>query len=120
MPTATKTKLPNAGLKRKAELAKEAPTKGSKKPKIDRLHSKAVAPKVIKPAINSVKAPLEKDSSGDDFSSFDEDGGVELDYEDMDKSDLKPEQVQFHGVHPDRVKAAGNGAGPNGSVISSV
>jgi hypothetical protein len=69
---------------------------------------------------NSVKAPIEQDSSDDDFSGFDEDGGVELDHDDTDKSNVTPEQEQFHGVHPDRVRSAGNGAGPNGRDMFSV
>lgn len=120
MPTATTKKLPNAGSKRKAELVKEFSTKGSKKPKIDHSRSKVVAPKSTKPAGKTVKAPIEQESSDDDFGDFDEDGGAGLGHDDTDKSNATPDQEQFHGVHPDRVKAAGNGAGPNGRNISSI
>ena len=120
MPTATKTKLPNAGSKRKAEVAKDVSAKGSKKPKIDRPRSKAVVPKPIKHNGRSVQTPIEQVSSDDGFDGFDEDGGVELDHDDADNSNVTPEKEQFHGVHPERVKAAGNGAGPNGKDMFSV
>ena len=115
MPSTAKTKMSIAGSKRKAETAKEVSAKGSKKPKFDSLRSKAQTPKATKPAVKSMRAPVEQNSSDDDFDGLDEDGGVDLDKdEDTDESKDIPVPEQFQGVHPDRVKAAGNGAGPNG------
>ncbi len=59
------------------------------------------------------------DSSDDDFDGFDEDGGVALD--DSQESDQAEESLPTvqQGLHPDRVKAHGNGAGPNGTIFYS-
>ena len=56
------------------------------------------------------------DSNDDDFDGFEEDGGVTLDVAgDSDEAEESLPTVQ-QGVHPDRIKANGNGSGPNGTV----
>jgi hypothetical protein len=173
MPTAVKTKDPMAGAKRKAEMVKEGPLKGSKKPKIDFVQSPkprverngnirpektdAVArrliagalgipvPKKIEklelnssigkkdvkipraqatkgkgPIVKEVTVEAQADSSDEDSNDSDEDGGVALDdAEDSDESEESMPTVR-QGVHPDRVKANGNGAGPNGRIFNTI
>jgi len=170
MPKTIKEKDPIAGTKRKAEMIKEGPSKGSKKRKIDsvqslkprvernsnirlektdvvarRLIASALGVSVPKrtenPAVNSsivkkdakipkaqvtkVKGPIVKevtvqaqaDSSDEDSVDIDEGGGVALDStEDSDDSG-EPLPTIHQGVHPDRVKANGNGVGLNGTIF---
>lgn len=115
MPATTSTKAAPGGTKRKSDSGKEGYVKGAKKAKVD----VAVRPKESaskKPVLKSVKVrktelpPLE-DSSDEDLAS--EDGGVPLDALDSDSEGTPAPKIQ-DGVHPDRVKATANGAGPNG------
>jgi hypothetical protein len=118
MPTVTKKRMSIAGSKRKAEAAKEASAKGSKKPKIESPRDRAQAPKSTGTAVKSMKAPIEQVSSDDDFEGFSEDGGVKLDNdEDANHSEDAVQHEEFQGLHSERVKAAGQGAGPNGTMF---
>jgi hypothetical protein len=70
------------------------------------------------PIVKKATVQTQTDSSDDDFDEFDEDGGVALDdAEDSDTEESLPTVQQ--GVHPDRVKANGNGAGLNGTILYS-
>lgn len=119
MPAATHTKTAMAGTKRKSDSAKEGHVKGAKKPKVD----VAVRPKTTanpKPHVKSIKVakvevpPLE-DSSDEDLGS--QDGGVPLNDLDSESEGTPAPKIQ-DGVHPDRVKATANGAGPNGNYVA--
>jgi hypothetical protein len=69
------------------------------------------------PIVKEATVQTQTDSSDDDFDEFDEDGGVALDdAEDSDDAEESLHIVQ-QGVHPDRVKANGNGAGLNGTIF---
>jgi hypothetical protein len=119
MPSATTSEDSMSGSKRKAETGKEGHAKGSKKPKIDSSKAKSGTTKTQKPLPTKstkkvqVAVPAQADSSDDDSDGLDSDGGVEL--ENTEETDESSEQKQFEGVHPDRVKATSNGAGPNGT-----
>lgn len=173
MPTAIKAKASTAGAKRKAEMIREGPSKGSKKPKIESVQSpkprsehngnmrpektdavakrliagalgvpvqkkieklgvnssigekdakipKAQATKAKGPTVKEITVQAPADSSDGDFDSIGEDGGVALDdAEDSDESE-EPLPAVHQGVHPDRVKANGNSAGPNGIIFHSI
>lgn len=68
------------------------------------------------PIVKNATVQTQTDSSDDEF---DEDGGVALD--DAENSDGAEESLPTvqQGVHPDRIKANGNGAGPNGTIFHS-
>lgn len=173
MPMAIKTKDSMAGAKRKAEMIKEGPSKGSKKPKIDSVQSpkpqaerngnirpektdavarrliagalgvpvpkktgklgvnssigekvakfpKAQVTKARGPIVKEVTVQAQADSSDEDSNDSDDDGGVALDNaEDSDESEESLPTVH-QGVHSDRVKANGNGAGSNGTIFRSI
>jgi hypothetical protein len=89
---------------------------GEKETKIGR----AQATKTKCHTTKDVKIQAPADSSDDELDSTDEDGGVALeqaeDSEESDESEKSP-HTGHHVVHPDRVKANANGAGPNGMII---
>jgi hypothetical protein len=104
-----------AGAKRKAESSKDAHIYSTKKPKIDSVRNK---PEVSKSkAVMKLKTQAPADSSDEGFDGFDDDnGGANLDAEqDSDESEV-PVPIIKQGVHPDRVKANSNAAGPNGTL----
>lgn len=110
MPSAVATKKSSvAGTKRKAESSKEAYVK---KPKVGTSSSKSPDKKTKKPFVKPAK--IQEDSSDDDVDDMDEDGGVPLDDGDDSDDSGTPVPKVKDGVHPDRVKATANGAGPNG------
>jgi hypothetical protein len=161
MPAAVITKASMAGSKRKAEMIKEEPSKGSKKPKIDSLQSrnprverngnrqektagipvpksaervgvngsvrkrdtkipKSQATKPKGATVKEVTVQALADSSDEDFDGIDDDGGVALDDAEDSYESEEPLPTVHQGVHPDRVKANVNGAGPNGTILNSV
>lgn len=89
------------GTKRKADTsAKIANKKDSKKAKVDAKGDK----KSSKP-----KAPVQSESSEDDFEGLDDEGGVGLDSDtEMFDGDGAPIPSASEGLHPDRAKAAAN------------
>lgn len=116
MPTATSAKI---GTKRKAEIGKDNYVK---KPKVDG-DKKSRGPEVKVKKVH-VKAPKEKKapkvvepepSSDDEFDGMSEDGGAALDEEEDDSESIPIPRAE-DGIHPDRLKAATNGAGPNGAL----
>jgi len=81
---------------------------------------KAHATKVNGPIVNEATMQAQANSSDEDSNGSDEDGGVALDgVEDSDESKESLPTVH-EGVHPDRVKANSNGAGPNGKIFHSI
>jgi hypothetical protein len=81
---------------------------------------KAQAAKANGPIVEEATMQAQADSNDEDSNGSDEDGGVALDNsEDSDESEQSLPAVH-QGVHPDRVKANGNGAGPNGIIFYSI
>jgi hypothetical protein len=129
MSTATRTKVSITGAKRKAETIREGHSKDSKKAKVDSVRGLKPRIESDRPVSNGrkeaqninaratigkgVRLQDQPDSSDDEYDGFDDDGGVALD----DTEESLPTEQQ--GVHPDRVKANGLSAGPNGTVESA-
>jgi hypothetical protein len=84
-----------------------------------KMDTKVPQAKAKGPIVKKATVQTQTDSSDDDFDEFDEDGGVALD--DAENSDDAEESLPTvqQGVHPDRVKANGNSAGPNGTIFHS-
>lgn len=103
------TKTINSGktsVKRKAEVVKDG---HAKKPKVQSSKQHVKAPKPAK-VVETRASPT--DDSSDDFNA----GGAELEKDEEFDSESEEAGPKIQdGVHPDRVKATANGAGPNGA-----
>lgn len=67
-----------------------------------------------------VKVQTQTDSSDDEFNDISEDGGVALEESDNSQELEEASPTGHEGVHPDRIKANANGAGPNGTILSRI
>jgi pumilio family protein 6 len=119
MPSTNHSKIAMVGTKRKSDSGKESYVKGNKKPKVDDVAVRSKAHKISKPNPKFSKVEAVHDSSDDDMNDDNSDGGVPLTYSKDTESEGTPTPKENDGVHPDRVKATANGAGPNGIFLYS-